>query len=61
MPRGRAAALLAWPNILLVLDPPVQRPSLFKGSRAYSKIAFRLDDPEAFVRLLRWRLGRIAP
>ena len=55
------AALLAWPNILLVLDPPVQRPSLFKGSRAYSKIAFRLDDPEAFVRLLRWRLGRIAP
>ncbi len=34
------AALMAWP----------------KGSKTYSSIAFRLDDPEPFTRLLQWRL-----
>lgn len=51
------AALLAWPNVLLRLDRPIDRHSLLKGNRPFSSIAFRLDDPEPFVRLLRWRLG----
>jgi hypothetical protein len=52
------AALLAWPNILLRLDRPVQRRALLRRPRSYSAVAFRLDDPEPFVRLLRWRLGQ---
>lgn len=52
------AALLAWPNVLLQLDPPVHRRSLLKGERYFSSIAFQLDDPEPFVRLLHWRLGQ---
>lgn len=50
------AALLAWPNVLLRLDPPIQRRSLLKRKGPISQIAFRLDDPQPFVRLLRWRL-----
>lgn len=51
------AALLAWPNILLTLDEPMHRHSLLKGKRAFRSVAFRLDHPESFVRLLLWRLG----
>lgn len=52
------AALLAWPNVMLRLDAPISRPSLLKKRRPFDRIAFRLDDPEPFVRLLIWRLGR---
>lgn len=52
------AALLAWPNIMLQLDRPLHRRSILKKNRSYSAVAFRLDDPEPFVRLLRWRLGQ---
>jgi len=51
------AALLAWPNILLRLDPPIMRRSLLRRAPIFA-VAFRLDDPDAFVRLLNWRLGR---
>jgi hypothetical protein len=51
------AALLAWPNILLRLDRPLHRPSLLKKRGPFDRIAFRLDDPEPFIRLLVWRLG----
>jgi hypothetical protein len=54
------AALLAWPNILVRLDRPMQRRAFLRSPRSYSAIAFRLDDPEPFVRLLRWRLGQAA-
>ncbi|WP_174279847.1 hypothetical protein [Sphingomonas bacterium] len=54
------AALLAWPNILLKLNGSVGRRSLLKRKRAFRNIAFRLDDPEPFIRLLRWRLGQRA-
>jgi len=53
-------SLLAWPNILLRLDQPMQRHSLLRGSKPFSIIGFRLDDPEPFVRLLLWRLGQKA-
>lgn len=45
------AGLLAWPNLVLLLREPLA------GRRPYRAIAFRLDDPEPFVRALRWRLG----
>ncbi|UYY77044.1 hypothetical protein [Sphingomonas sp. R1] len=45
------AGLLAWPNLILRLHEP------FPGRRPRRAIAFRLDDPEPFVRALRWRLG----
>ena len=51
------ASLLAWPNIILHLDQPIARRGLNK-SRSFHAVAFRLDDPEPFLRLLRWRLGR---
>ena len=51
------AALLAWPNVLLRLDRQLHRRSLLKKQKAFSRIAFRLDDPEPFIRLLLWRLG----
>lgn len=54
------AALLAWPNIVLRLDRPLQRPSLFRKREPFKRIAFRLDDPETFIRLLTWRLGHRA-
>jgi len=44
------AGLLAWPNLVLRLDAPLP------GRRPRTAIAFRLDDPEPFVRALRWRL-----
>lgn len=54
------AALLAWPNILLQLNRPMPRRSFLKRKEPFGRIAFRLDDPEPFVRLLRWRLGQQA-
>ena len=51
------AALLAWPNIMLQLDRPLHRHSLLKKRRPFVGVAFRLDDPEPFIRLLTWRLG----
>lgn len=51
------AALLAWPNIALRLTDPVARRSLLRRRKPISLVAFRLDDPEPFVKLLRWRLG----
>lgn len=52
------AALLAWPNIVLRLNQPVPRRSFLDRKRTFSSIAFRLDDPEPFTRLLLWRLGQ---
>ncbi len=51
------AALLAWPNIMLRLDRPLHRRSLLKKRGPFVRVAFRLDDPEPFIRLLTWRLG----
>lgn len=51
------AALLAWPNMMLRLDRPIARTTLSRR-RAFSRVAFRLDDPEPFAALLRWRLGQ---
>ena len=51
------AALLAWPNVMLRLDHALPRRTwLRRGS--FARVAFRLDDPEPFVRLLAWRLGQ---
>jgi hypothetical protein len=52
------AALLAWPNILLRIDPPIARRSWLGRRAPIAAVAFRLDDPDPFVRLLNWRLGR---
>jgi hypothetical protein len=54
------AALLAWPNILLRLDRPLHRRSLLKKRDPFDRIAFRLDDPELFIRLLMGRLDHRA-
>ena len=51
------AALLAWPNIILRLNRPLHRRSLLKKRGPFVRIAFRVDDPEPFIRLLTWRLG----
>ncbi|QNE07824.1 hypothetical protein H4O24_19965 (plasmid) [Croceicoccus marinus] len=52
------AALLAWPNIMLRLNRPLDRRSLLKTRSPAVRVAFRLDDPELFMRLLAWRLGQ---
>ncbi len=52
------AALLAWPNIMLRLNRPLDRRSLLKKRSPAIRVAFRLDDPEPFRRLLTWRLGQ---
>lgn len=49
-------ALLAWPNVMLTLNEPLPRRRLWRQQLPYAKVAFRLDDPEPFVRLLRGRL-----
>jgi hypothetical protein len=54
------AALLAWPNIMLRLDRPLHRSSFLKKRGPFVRVAFRLDDPAAFIRLLVWRLGHRA-
>ncbi len=51
------AALLAWPNVLLRLNTPHPRRSLRRRPPCLT-IAFRLDDPEPFVRLMRWRIDQ---
>ncbi|MEH3104169.1 MAG: hypothetical protein PGN12_09715 [Sphingomonas phyllosphaerae] len=52
------AALLAWPNVVLRLRIPLPARSLWRRKPPVVRVAFRLDEPEAFVRLLRWRLGQ---
>jgi hypothetical protein len=54
------AGLLAWPNLLLRLSDPMPRAGLLRAHAPIVAIAFRLDDPEPFARLLRWRLGQPA-
>lgn len=51
------AALLAWPNVILRLRHPQPRRALLKR-QSFTCIAFRLDNPEPFIRLLDWRLGQ---
>ncbi|MDR6786945.1 hypothetical protein J2Y58_000283 [Sphingomonas sp. BE138] len=51
------AALLAWPNVVLRLGTPLPARS-WRRRPAIVRVAFRLDEPEAFVRMLRWRLER---
>lgn len=51
------AALLAWPNVMLRLRQPQPRRALLKR-QSFTCVAFRLDDPERFIRLLDWRLGQ---
>jgi len=57
-PETLNAALMAWPNVILQLDQPIRRRRLRKADASYTAIAFRLDEPEPFVRLVRWRLGQ---
>jgi hypothetical protein len=52
------AALLAWPNIMLRLNRPLPRRTFLKKRGPAVRVAFRLDDPEPFMRLLIWRLGQ---
>ncbi|WP_341207717.1 hypothetical protein [uncultured Sphingomonas sp.] len=52
------AALLAWPNVVLRLRIPLPARSILRRKPAVVRVAFRLDEPEAFVRMLRWRLGQ---
>ena len=51
------ASLLAWPNVMLRLDSPLPRETWLKRS-SFTRVAFRLDDPAPFVRLLGWRVGQ---
>jgi hypothetical protein len=51
------ASLLAWPNVMLRLDRPLPRETWLKRS-SFTRVAFRLDDPAPFVRLLAWRVGQ---
>ncbi|MEH3121946.1 MAG: hypothetical protein PGN16_08195 [Sphingomonas phyllosphaerae] len=51
------AALLAWPNVVLRLRTPLPGRS-WRRRTPVVRVAFRLDEPEAFVRMLRWRLGQ---
>jgi hypothetical protein len=52
--------LLAWPNIVLRLNAPMPRRKRLSTRPPITAIAFRLDDPEPFVRALRWRLESVA-
>ncbi|GAA3724152.1 hypothetical protein GCM10022268_35370 [Sphingomonas cynarae] len=51
------AALIAWPNLVLRLTEPMPRPPLLRRRPPIVAIAFRLDDPDEFVQMLRWRTG----
>ncbi len=53
------AALLAWPNVVLRLRNPLPAHSRWHRKPPVVRVAFRLDEPEAFVRMLRWRLGEV--
>lgn len=50
------AALLAWPNVLVELAVPAERRPLIGRVRRIDAVAFRLDDPEAFLRFASPRL-----
>ncbi|HEX8414872.1 MAG TPA: hypothetical protein VF637_13445, partial [Sphingomicrobium sp.] len=52
------AALLAWPNILVRLRERRPRRSALNKKGPITSIAFRLDEPEPFLRLLQWRMGQ---
>jgi hypothetical protein len=51
------AALLAWPNVVVHLNAPLPHGPAWRR-RMCQRVAFRLDDPEPLVRLLRWRLNQ---
>lgn len=46
------AGLFAWPNILVELKQPIDDPGLLRPHRKMTAIAFRLDEPNEFVRLV---------
>lgn len=50
------AAMLAWPNVILRLKRALPHPSKLRRGQGVSAVAFRLDDPEPFLRALRSRL-----
>jgi len=50
------AGLLAWPNILVELKQPMLSPNPLQPHRVIDAIAFRLDEPAVFARLLEARL-----
>lgn len=52
------AALLAWPNLVVELARPIERKRPFGRTRRIEAIAFRLDDPAAFLRYAAPRLPR---
>ncbi|QNE31847.1 hypothetical protein F1C10_07810 [Sphingomonas sp. NBWT7] len=51
------AALLAWPNVVLHVDPPVWRHRALRTPRSYDRIAFRVDDPAPFLDRLRYAIA----
>ncbi|WP_022673303.1 hypothetical protein [Novosphingopyxis baekryungensis] len=51
------AALMAWPNIILRLNVPLEHRSILRKRAPTTSVAFRLDEPGPFLRLLHWRLG----
>ncbi len=53
------AALLAWPNVVLRLATPLPGRRLLRAVPPVERVAFRLDEPASFIRLLRWRLGQV--
>ena len=56
-PEAFNAALLAWPNVVVHLNAPLPHGPAWRR-RMCQRVAFRLDDPEPLVRLLRWRLNQ---
>lgn len=50
------AGLLAWPNIFVELSEPVADPGPFRPNRKMRAIAFRLDEPSEFVRVVKERV-----
>jgi hypothetical protein len=48
--------LLAWPNVMLDLKVPLRGGSLRADRRLVVSLAFRLDEPEEFLRLLERKL-----
>ncbi|SFG26895.1 hypothetical protein SAMN05518801_11314 [Novosphingobium sp. CF614] len=49
-------ALLAWPNVLLRLRQPIARRPFLRTRPAITALAFKVDDPEAFLNALNWKL-----
>lgn len=52
------ASLLTHPNIVLRLDPPLERRDILGRPRAIARLAFRLDDPAPFIAALRAHIQR---